>query len=136
MSEPKWKEIVLETGEVWDKSTPLEGIFHKVETNVGPNNSILYSITTPEGIVGVWGSTVLDDKMKEVPLGASIKIVYEGKQKSKNGTQYHNYRLYVAEGTDLDVSTPTSGYLKAKKVASQIGNGEFTDADIPPEFRS
>lgn len=84
--------------DVWDKSEILEGKFSKVEQDVGPNKSKMYTIETDKGEVKVWGSTVLDDKLIGVSQGTYVKIEYEGKMKSKKGAEYHSYKVFI----DLD----------------------------------
>lgn len=96
MSDRNWKEVKLEdSSDVWDKEKPLEGQLKEVEENVGPNKSKMYTITTNDGEVKVWGSTVLDDKLMGVPKGSYVKLEYEGKLTSKKGTQYHSYKVFV-----------------------------------------
>lgn len=91
----KWREVTLEDGDVWDKSGPLEGVMLKAERDVGPNKSMMYTVKTDKGEVKVWGSTVLDDKLLGVPQGTYIRLEYEGKQKSKKGTEYHSYKVFI-----------------------------------------
>lgn len=91
-----WKEITVDTeGNVWDKSAPIEGQLTKVETEVGPNKSRMYTIKSGDEELKVWGSTVLDDKLLGVPVGTYIKIEYEGKLKSKKGAEYHSYKVFI-----------------------------------------
>jgi hypothetical protein len=98
-----WKEVTLEDGTVWDKEKPLEGKFVKVETDIGPNKSKMYTIKTEKEEVKVWGSTVLDDKLMGVPQGTYVKIEYEGKLKSKKGTEYHSYKVFIDEDSKPDI---------------------------------
>ena len=99
----KWKEVVLDTNsEVWDREDPLEGKYTKVEKEVGPNKSNMYTIETKEGEVKVWGSTVLDDKLMGVPIGTTVKVEYEGKLKSKKGAEYHSYKVFIDESSVPD----------------------------------
>ena len=81
----EWKKV--EMADVWDfeeegKAT-LTGVFMSVESDVGPNNSKLYTILTDGGEFCVWGSTVLDTRLKNLVLGEEVKIVYTGREKSK-----------------------------------------------------
>jgi hypothetical protein len=115
----KFKEVTLEAGEVWDKEEPIEGVFLKAEQDVGPNKSHMYSIKTADGVVKVWGSTVLDDKLLGVPQGTYIKIEYEGKLKSKKGTEYHSYKVFIDEDSVPEVSE---------------ANPPQDEIFIPPEF--
>lgn len=94
-----WKEITLENADVWNREQPIEGTFVKSESDIGPNKSHMYTINTGKGEVKVWGSTVLDDKLLGVPKGSYVKIEYEGKLKSKKGTEYHSFKVFI----DTDV---------------------------------
>lgn len=95
MTTRKWKEVTLESGDVWDKKEPIEGKLVKTETEVGPNKSKMYTFDTDDGQVKVWGSTVLDDKLMGVPQGTYVKVEYEGKLKSKKGAEYHSYKVFI-----------------------------------------
>lgn len=95
-----WKEVTLESSDVWDKQQPIEGKFVKVETEIGPNKSNMYTIKTDDGEIKVWGSTVLDDKLMGVPEGSYVKIEYEGKLKSKKGAEYHSYKVFIDTGAE------------------------------------
>lgn len=82
----------------WDfeENKELVGKFLGVEEGVGPNNSMLYTFDTDEGKVSVWGSTVLDIRLKNVEIGEEVKIVYLGKEKSeqRKGATYKNFEVY------------------------------------------
>lgn len=117
MAKRNWEEVGVEDGNVWDKETPLEGVFLKTESGIGANKSNMYTIKPDDGEeVKVWGSTVLDDKLMGVPKGTYVKIEYEGKKTSKNGGQYHSYKVFI----DLN--------------SKQEGEPPLTDDDLPPEF--
>lgn len=103
MAERKWREITVNTdSEVWDREEPIEGDLVKVEREVGPNKSMMYTLNTVEGEVKVWGSTVLDDKLMGVPQGSYVKLEYEGKLKSRKGAEYHSYKVFIDEATQKD----------------------------------
>jgi hypothetical protein len=110
-----WQEVEVDSGNVWDKASPLEGKFVKAEQDVGPNKSKMYTIETEDGEVKVWGSAVLDDKLMGVPQGTYVKLEYEGKKKGKNA-EYNSYKVFI----DLD---------------SKAEPTQLSDDDVPPEFR-
>ena len=121
MTEKKrnYQEVELETGTVWDKKEPIEGQLLGTEHNVGPNDSTMYTVAVGDDEVKVWGSTVLDDKLKNVKPGSFVKIEYEGKLKSKKGTEYHSYKVFV----DMDSLPEDEGDMETL---------DF-DGDINPE---
>ena len=63
----------------------IEGILIRVQENIGPNQSMLYSIETSEEVKSVWGATILDQRMALVKVGEKIKITYKGLAKAKAG---------------------------------------------------
>ena len=89
MTKP-WKES---TGNAWKPEKEgdfVEGLFIKVETNVGPNDSMMYFIEQKggEGVIQVWGATILDSRMLPVKIGQEVIITYKGlAEKSTRGKQ-------------------------------------------------
>jgi hypothetical protein len=63
----------------------IEGILVRVQENVGANDSMLYSIETPEGVKNVWGATLLDARMALIKEGSKVKITYKGLAEAKGG---------------------------------------------------
>lgn len=87
---------------VWDKEKEpvLEGKLSKIEHNIGPNESEMYTLTKDDGTeVKIWGSTVLNDRFLGVIEGTYVRVNYKGLQKGKNGKSYHNYSV------DIDVDS-------------------------------
>jgi len=55
-----------------------------------------YIIETKTGDQTVFGKTVLNTKMKNVPQGVKIKIVYNGEIKAETGGRmYQDYSVFV-----------------------------------------
>ncbi len=105
-----WKEITVDTNsEVWDREKPIEGKLLKIESDIGPNKSKMYTIETKDGEIKVWGSTVLDDKLMGVPQGTIVKLEYEGKLKSKKGAEYHSYKVYIDEDSQVEAIPEDDG---------------------------
>lgn len=95
-----WREITVnDNTDVWDKENPIEGVLVKIELDVGPKKSKMYTLKTTNGEIKVWGSTVLDNKLEDIVEGNYIKIEYEGKQKSSIGNEYHNFRVFIDDGS-------------------------------------
>jgi hypothetical protein len=63
----------------------IEGFLLKSESDIGVNKAMLYSIETPEGVKSVWGTTILDSRMKFVKVGTKVKITYKGLGEAKAG---------------------------------------------------
>ena len=89
MTQQDWREA---TGLYWKpekKDDEIVGILVDVETGVGKNGSTMYTIekTSDKSTVNIWGSAVLDMRMKGIKIGEEVRIVYKGlgdKQSGKN----------------------------------------------------
>jgi len=77
MNEITWKKL----SSPWipeNKDDKIEGRLIKVEEEAGENKSMLYHLETENAIRGVWGSAVLDQKMKFFEVGDYVKIIFLG----------------------------------------------------------
>ena len=63
----------------------IEGVVVRVQNDIGPNKSKLYSIETPNGLKSVWWATLLDSRMALVCVGAKVKKTYKGKAEATAG---------------------------------------------------
>ena len=64
----------------------IEGELVSVQSDVGVNKSMLYSIRTEDGTVkSVWGASVLDSRMALISVGSKVKITFKGKAEAKKG---------------------------------------------------
>lgn len=96
-----------EMSPTWDFRTDKEivGILVDIEENVGENNSMLYTLEIEDGSrIAVWGSTILDVRLKNTKIGEVVKIKYLGKEKSekRKGATYNNFEVFHGELTDLE----------------------------------
>lgn len=114
-------EVSAQATETWDQEKPLVGQYIGSKSDVGPNKSMMYNIKNDDGeIIGMWGATVLDTKMAEVPVGSRVKITYNGKIQGKN-SQYKDYTVLA--------KIPEALKNTAKE---DLANGKQVDlADIP-----
>jgi hypothetical protein len=83
----EWRKVEMSPSHDFEKEKELEGVLTAIQTDVGPNASTLYEFEKKNGEnTAVWGSTVLDSRMKNVKIGEEVKIVYAGLAKeSKKG---------------------------------------------------
>ena len=130
MTTHNWRENNVQSSDdsVWDKEADpiLEGKLVKIEHNIGPNESTMYTIEKDNGEeVKVWGSTVLDDRFMGVSVNTYVKVTYEGKAKSKKGTYYHNYKVFIDED-----SVPQD----IEERGDDSGKYETPDPEMPPDF--
>jgi hypothetical protein len=89
-----WKEAVVGGGDMWDRESTIQGVLKKKQSEVGPNESMLYTIKTKDGDVGVWGSTVLDTKFEEIEVGYEVMIEPLGEVVSeKTKRKYMDFKV-------------------------------------------
>lgn len=68
-----------------------EGIYLGLKDETGPNKQRLYQLQMADGeIVGVWGATVLDNRMdllfaQGLAIGDTVRIIYAGDAPAKAG---------------------------------------------------
>lgn len=101
MATDEWKKVEL--GTTWNlkeakKDDELIGLYIGKEENVGENNSNIYNFERLDNNenIAVWGSTVLDTRMKNVKVGEEVKIVYKGTKPSPNRKDkvYHDFDVF------------------------------------------
>lgn len=92
------------SGDAWipTERPTIFGTYKAKKSNVGPNNSNMYMIREDdkEEDTGVWGSTVLDGRFDEIPVGSRVKIDYLGEEKGKRAT-YKNYKVVYVVNKDV-----------------------------------
>lgn len=100
----KWKKIQDKSEDknflpVWKPTERaiVIGKFLKTETNVPPKGGVQYHIEEKNGVIRVWGSTVLNNKMSQIEEGSTVKIEYLGEVYGKTGKTYKNYDVFVLE---------------------------------------
>jgi hypothetical protein len=80
-----WQEVKDSEDEIWRPEAigdEISGKYIRKEDDVGIYHSTKYTLNTEKGEVDVFGSTVLDSKFKDIPLGYEVKIVYQGEKPS------------------------------------------------------
>lgn len=93
--ETKYEDVPENFWEPKEVEDSVSGILIKIQREVGPNKSSLYSLEGKDGAVNlVWGSTVLDNKMAAVVVGNDIKIIYLGVKSGKQ--DYKDYKVQRA----------------------------------------
>jgi hypothetical protein len=93
-----YQEVGAQTSETWDfeKNPQFEGVFIEKQTGVGKNNSNIYVFEGQDNTrYGIWGSSVLDTRLKNLVVGEEVVIVYVGQEKSKRtGRTYKNFKVF------------------------------------------
>lgn len=125
MAEATWQKVETEQGKSvrWAKEpkgawqtenteffgTSIEGVYRQKREGVGANSATIYEIKSKEhGLLSVWSTTVLADRMSDVPVGAEVKIECTGEAKSKSsGKMYETFEVMFRETPMESVGTPT-----------------------------
>lgn len=89
------------------KGESVEGLYINKDENVGENNSNIYFIEQLKDneVIQIWGTTILDNRMRIVKIGQQVKITYEGKaEKGSKGKQApHLWKVqYKNVETDIE----------------------------------
>lgn len=114
MAKDGFTEVTMEASETWDRKDVVQGKLVSVKSNIGPNESMLYTLDTANGKIGIWGSTVLDTKFAGIPNGSEVRIEPQGEVKSeKTGRSYQDFKVFV-KPPEFE---------------------EIPSEDIPPEFQ-
>lgn len=80
-----YEEVESPTWKYENDGDFVEGKVLDKKSDIGVNKSWLYSLETPDGVIGVWGSTILDQRMIGIKVDDKIKITYKGLGESKGG---------------------------------------------------
>ncbi len=93
------------SGTTWDANEQkvIFGTYKHSKSNVGPNDSMVYIVKEDDKDedTSIWGSTVLDTKFADVPLGSRVQVTYLGKTDGKRG-QYKDYKVvFIAPKSDI-----------------------------------
>lgn len=83
----------------------LTGQYISMKENLGSNGSKLYEVRTSNGVVAFWGSAVIDNKMKHVPLGNEILVKFLGEKKNdKTKRTYKDFDVFHKPASKSPVS--------------------------------
>ena len=96
MEEQKWKKIEPNVWKPQKEDDSIIGVLISTEPKIGDKNSAKYHIENKEGTFLVWGSTVLDDRMKFVKVGQTLRITFKQKTKNKKNQDLNIYTVEVA----------------------------------------
>lgn len=92
---PSWNGKDEDGNFTLEPGDTIQGIYREKKEDIGTNKGNLYEIETDDGVIGVWGSTVLNTRFKKLEKGKMVKIVYKGEVESKTGRKYYDYDVYM-----------------------------------------
>ena len=117
---PNWKKVEAGVSNSYDfeQNSVLEGKYIQKRTGVGPNNSCVYEIQQDNGtVVSMWGSTVIDFRMVNVPFNSMIKIEYKGLVKNpKSKRFYKDFDIFI-DDDNVEIPIFEDPDYEAKKEA-------------------
>lgn len=92
-----WIEVVESWDEIYTftkKGDAIEGILQAKVPEVGPNESTVYVILKDGVKYGIWGSAVLDKRMRSVNPKDEVMVIYLGEAVApKSNREYHDYKV-------------------------------------------
>jgi len=99
----------------------VNGWYVTKKEKVGQNESNVYEIKLKDGrLVSMWGSSLLDGKFAEIPLGSEVRVSYLGisQPKTPKGRAYQNFRVEFdkdsrAPMAEAAPATPAQGQATA-----------------------
>lgn len=107
------------TGKPYPKTA--EGYFlgsRTVENKRG--ESKIHFLQTPKGNLGIWGTTDLNRKLGQAPVGSMVRVTSTGTKPTPNGEMY-TYKVEVDSDNSIEVS--------AQEDASFVGADSSEDED-------
>jgi hypothetical protein len=121
-----------ETSKTWDfekDGAVLIGTLLGVKQHVGANDSNIYNVRMDDNeTVGFWGSTVLDDKMAEVPVGSRLKVEFQGtKTNPKTNRNFKVFEVLYVEPAGTSAAAEATPEA-APTVPEPLAGGEPLDA--------
>ena len=91
-----WKEIDPDTWKAEKAGDNIEGKYVGMEPGTD-DMSARYYVENETGIRLVWGSAVLDQRMKFLQLGQQVKIEFKGIEQNSKGRDMRIYKVYYEE---------------------------------------
>jgi len=97
--------------ENWDfeKNPVFEGVFVSKKEGLGANNSNLYFFQDKTSkAYSVWGSVVLDTRLKNIQVGEVVSIIFIGRKPSKVAGRkpYKDFRVFHEGLNDSNIPLP------------------------------
>ncbi len=116
----QWKNVEPGTWKSDNKGDEIEGILLDKEPRdeIKQLSAKYYLSTDKFSPCLVWGSTILDSRMKYVKIGEKVRITYNGRIKNKRGQDVKLFAVAVAMKNSSSVREPPfleSGQLIEKE---------------------
>ncbi len=132
----EWEPMETGTWKYEKEGDSIAGILvDKLPGNKEKEISPRYILDTKEGLMMVWGSAIIDDRLRLVKIGTPIKIIYKGQDDIGKGKKLNKFRIMVPKKTDkqvdnTDIQDPDPVQIEDIEKAP---SGVATGADIKSE---
>lgn len=93
----EWKKIEPDVWKPEKDGDEIEGKLVKIDRESGKFSSTIYHLEKEGKQTVVFGTTVLDDKMKYINEGNSVKIVFRGTQKNTKNQDVKLFDVFKGE---------------------------------------
>lgn len=94
----EWNSVEPDVWKSEQEGDQIQGVLIAIEPKDDANDiSARYYLSTKDGNKMVWGSAVIDDRMKLVRIGDLIRITYNGETKNKAGRKVNLFRIDVGK---------------------------------------
>lgn len=97
--EQEWDRMWPEKDHPLKEGDSVQGVFKGVVEHYGSNNSNVWILEVGDELVGVWGSTVIDEHMKTIAVDSEVGIEFGGMADSakRPGKQYKKFLVGVVD---------------------------------------
>lgn len=107
-----WEEVVESWDEIYTftkKGDSITGVLQAKVPEVGPNESTVYVIEQNGIKFGIWGSAVLDKRMRSVQPQDEVMVIYLGEAIApKSNREYHDYKVLTRGIKHAGTQQPTA----------------------------
>ena len=113
----EWKTIDPGVWKPESKGDTITGVLVNKEPKT-EDQSAKYHIQAEDGeMYMVWGSAILDDRMKFVTVSDIVRITYEGQDKNKKGQALNLFKVQVKEPGDDNNTSSDNDKSSSKRTA-------------------
>ena len=112
-NEGEWVSVEAEVWKPEQEGDSIQGVLINKQENAGKYDGNAYYIENSEGTSLIFGTSVLDNRMKLVSIGDEVKIEYKGLDETKNGDEV---KMFVVQKRRAE--KPSSSTFKKSGVKS------------------
>ncbi len=100
-----YKEIIPDFWKPEAAEDSIEGIYIACDEKVGTNNSNVYILENDGKQIKVWGSTIIDDRMRLISPGDKVKIIFKGETKNKKGQALKLFSVFKDTPDKIEIKS-------------------------------